>query len=137
MPWDQITHTVAVSMAATPVAQRCMGFKGPRAQKNEGVSRHTWFSHGCIRTGSDIQLMTVGTVEVGHPSAWCPPDSACWVVAIGLGLWSRHGRRSHLVSHGFSREGGSTTTTEKIGETGRAELRPPNSASRGRHHTEV
>ena len=42
-PWGQITHTFAVSMAATPVAQRRMGFKAPRAQKNEEVSRPTWF----------------------------------------------------------------------------------------------
>ena len=40
---DQITHTFAVSMAVTPVAQRRMGFKAPRAQKDEGVSGPTWF----------------------------------------------------------------------------------------------
>ena len=60
--------------------------------------------------GSDIQLVTGGTVEVGHPSAPFPTDSACGGVAIRSGLRSRHGRWSHLVSHGFSR-GGSTTTT--------------------------
>ena len=27
LPWDQITNKFAVSMAATPVAQRRMGFK--------------------------------------------------------------------------------------------------------------
>ena len=41
MPWEQITYTFAVSMAATPVAQLRIGFKAPKAQKNEGV---TWFS---------------------------------------------------------------------------------------------
>ena len=44
LPWDQITHTFAVSMAATPVAQHRMGFKAPRLHKNEGVSRPTWFA---------------------------------------------------------------------------------------------
>ena len=43
MPWDQITHTFAVSMAATPVAQRGMGLKALKAQTNEGVSHPTWF----------------------------------------------------------------------------------------------
>ena len=32
LPWDQITHTFAVSMVATRVAQRRMGFKAPTAQ---------------------------------------------------------------------------------------------------------
>ena len=44
LPWDQITHTFAVLMAATPVAQRRMGFKAPGAQKDEGVSRPPGFS---------------------------------------------------------------------------------------------
>ena len=42
MPSDQITYILAVSMAATPVVQRRMGFKAPRAKKNEGVSGPTW-----------------------------------------------------------------------------------------------
>ena len=42
-PWDQTTLTLAVLMAATPVAKRRMGFKTPRARRNEGVSRPTWF----------------------------------------------------------------------------------------------
>ena len=36
MPWDHITDTFAVSMAATPVAQRRMGFKATRPQKMKG-----------------------------------------------------------------------------------------------------
>ena len=42
LPWDQITHTIAGSMTATPVAQSRMRFKARRAQKNEGVSLPTW-----------------------------------------------------------------------------------------------
>ena len=41
--WDHFTHTFAFSMAVTPVAQSRMGFKAPRAQKNEGVSRLNCF----------------------------------------------------------------------------------------------
>ena len=43
MPLYQITHTFAVSMAAAPVAHRCMGFNASRAQKDEGVICSTWF----------------------------------------------------------------------------------------------
>ena len=139
LPWDQFTHTFVVSMAATPVAQRRMGFKAPRARRNEGVSRPTWFpTDACIRRGSDIQLMKVGTVEVGHPSIWFPPDSASGVRAICSGLGSWHGRWSHLVSHGFSRGGGGVNHYNlSMRETEGAELGPSNSVSGGRHHAEV
>ena len=86
--------------------------------------------------GIDMQLVTVGTLEVGHPSAWFQTDSACGGMAIRLGLWSRHGRWSHLVSHGFSK-GGVNDYDSTMRETEGAELRPPNSASGGRHHAEV
>ena len=37
MPWNQTTHSkIAMPMTAASVAQRRMGFKAPRAQKNEG-----------------------------------------------------------------------------------------------------
>ena len=39
MPWNQTTHSkIAMPMTAASVAQRRMGFKAPRAQKNEGQS---------------------------------------------------------------------------------------------------
>ena len=44
MPWYQITHTFAVLMAATPVAQRCIGFKAPEAWKIEGSVAPPGFS---------------------------------------------------------------------------------------------
>ena len=44
MPWNQTTHQkIAMPMTATSVAQRRMGFKAPRAQKNVKVSRPAWF----------------------------------------------------------------------------------------------
>ena len=42
LPWDQITHTFAVLIAVTRVAQRRTGFEVPRARNNEGVSCPTW-----------------------------------------------------------------------------------------------
>ena len=51
LPFDQITHTFAALMAATPVAQRFMGFKAPTAEKNKGVSRPTWFPTGASGGG--------------------------------------------------------------------------------------
>ena len=52
-----------------------------------------------------MKLVTVRAAEVGHPSTSFPPDSASGGVAICSGYWSRHGRQSHLVSHGISRAG--------------------------------
>ena len=49
LPPDQITQTFTVSMTATPIAQRCMGFKAPRAQNNEGASCLPGFSKDSSR----------------------------------------------------------------------------------------
>ena len=43
LPWDQITHTFADPVTATPVAQSHMRFKARRAEDTEGVSLPTWF----------------------------------------------------------------------------------------------
>ena len=51
MPWNQTTHSkIAMPMTAASVAQRRMGFKAPRAQKNEGQSPYL-VSHGFSRGG--------------------------------------------------------------------------------------
>ena len=53
MPWNQTTHQKnAMPMTEAFVAQRRMGFKAPRAQKNEGQSPYL-VSHGFSRGGSD------------------------------------------------------------------------------------
>ena len=80
--------------------------------------------------------MIVGTVEVGHPTAWLSTDSARGGVAIGSGPWSRRGRWSHLVFHGFS-TGEVNHYDSTMRETEGAELGPPISASGGGHHREV
>ena len=50
--WDQITHTFAALMAATPVAQRGMGLEAPRARKNEGVNRPILFPTDASGSGA-------------------------------------------------------------------------------------
>ena len=53
MPWNQTTHSkIAMPMTAASVAQRRMGFKAPRAQKNEGQSPYL-VSQGFSRGVSD------------------------------------------------------------------------------------
>ena len=46
------TPKIAMPMTAASVAQRCMGFKAPRAQKYEGQSPYL-ASQGFSRGGSD------------------------------------------------------------------------------------
>ena len=43
VPCHEITHTFAVPVAATSVAQRRMGLKATRAQNNDGFRRPRWF----------------------------------------------------------------------------------------------
>ena len=51
MPWNQTTHQkIAMPMTAASVAQRRMGFKAPRAHKNEGQSPYL-VSQGFSRGG--------------------------------------------------------------------------------------
>ena len=53
MPWNQTTHQkFAMPMTAASVAQRRMGFKAPRAQKDEGQSPYL-DSQGFSRGVSD------------------------------------------------------------------------------------
>ena len=62
MPWDQTnTPKIAMPMTAASVAQRRMGFKAPRAQKNEGQSPYL-VSQGFSRGG-----VTNRIEERGHP----------------------------------------------------------------------
>ena len=80
--------------------------------------------------GSDIQLVTVGTVEVGQPSNWFPLDSASGGMAIcsqGSPTWFPMESAVGAVNHYDS----------TMRETEGADLGPPNLASGGRHHAEV
>ena len=86
--------------------------------------------------GESIQLVEFAMVEVGHQSTWSASNSPSGGVAIRLSLWSRHGRWSHLVSHGFS-SGGGNHDNLTMGETEGAEIRTQNSASGARHHAQV
>ena len=127
------THIRSVDGGDTRCA-RSYGLQSPQSSEtSRGQSQHL-VSHGCINRGIDIQSLIVRTVKVGHPSAWFPTDSACGGVAIGSGPWSRHGRWSHLVSHGFSRGGGQPLRlnheSDRGSRTGSAERSFGRSASR-------
>ena len=137
VPWDQITHTFAVSMAATPVAQRRMGFKAPRAPKTlSGQSPHL-ASHGCIKG-----VLTYNWWQSGHWRQATDPLGSQGIQRAGV--WP-----SARVS-GLSMDGGPTWfpmdsaggggvnhPDSTMRETEGAELCPPNSASGSRHHAEV
>ena len=78
MPWNQTTHQkFAMPMTAASVAQRRMGFKAPRAQKNEGQSPYLvsqGFSRGGVtnrrREGPSLSGFSRGgymaTLMAGH-----------------------------------------------------------------------
>ena len=65
MPWNQTTHSkIAMPMTAASVAQRRMGFKAPRAQKNEGQSPYL-VSHGFSRWGVTNRIEREGPSSPG------------------------------------------------------------------------
>ena len=65
MPWDQTTHQrFAMPMTAASVAQRRMGFKAPRAQKNEGQSPYL-VSQGFSRWGVTNRIEREGPSSSG------------------------------------------------------------------------
>ena len=80
VPWDQITHTFTVSRRLHPLRNNVWA-SNARSKNWRGHSPHLAFN-GCIMSGSDIQLVTVQTVEVGHPSTWFPTDTASGGVAF-------------------------------------------------------
>ena len=65
MPWNQTTHSkIAMPMAAASVAQRRMGFKASRAQKNEGQSPYL-VSQGFSRWGVTNRIEREGPSPSG------------------------------------------------------------------------
>ena len=65
MPWNQTTHQkFAMPMTAAFVAQRRMGFKAPRAQKNEGQSPYL-VSQGFSRWGVTNRIEREGPSSSG------------------------------------------------------------------------
>ena len=65
MPWNQTTHSkIAMPMTAASVAQRRMGFKAPRAQKNEGQSPYL-VSQGFSRWGVTNRIEREGPSSSG------------------------------------------------------------------------
>ena len=65
MPWNQTTHSkIAMPMTAASVAQRRMGFKAPRAQKNEGQSPYL-VSQGFSRGGVTNRIEGEGPSSSG------------------------------------------------------------------------
>ena len=65
MPWNQTTHSkIAMPMTAASVAQRRMGFKALRAQKNEGQSPYL-VSQGFSRSGVTDRIEREGPSSSG------------------------------------------------------------------------